>query len=89
MSLHDADQQADPGRGAEGAAHLGQQGDAADEAQRAPAAVLLQGHQAVGVDACRRRQERERRARQTGRTGRSCREPRQTIERTNRDLDLL
>ena len=59
VALHDADEQADPGRGAERAAHLGQQGDAADEAQGAPAAVLLQGHQAVGVEACRRRREGE------------------------------
>lgn len=50
VSLHDADEQADPGGGAEPAAHLGQQGHTADEAQCAPAAVLLQGDQAVGVD---------------------------------------
>lgn len=53
VSLHDADEQADPGGGAEGGAHVRREGDAADEAQRAPVAVLLPPHQALRRTACR------------------------------------
>lgn len=51
VSLHYADEEADPRRGAERAAHLGHESDAAYEAQCTPAPVLLPRHQPVGVTA--------------------------------------
>lgn len=51
VPLDDADEEADPCRGAEHAAHLGHEGDAADESQRAPVPVLFPRHQPVGVTA--------------------------------------
>ena len=51
VSLDNSDEQADPRRGAEGAAHLGHESDAAYEAQCTPAPVLLPRHQPVGVTA--------------------------------------
>lgn len=50
VSLDDPHEQGDPGRGAERGAHVGRERDAAHEAQRAPAAVLLPAHGAVGGD---------------------------------------
>ena len=55
VSLHDPDEQADPGGGAEGGAHVGREGDAADETQGAPVPVLLPPHQTLRRTACRRR----------------------------------
>jgi len=51
VSLYNADEQANPSRGAEGAAHLLPQSNAANEAQSTPAPVLLPRHQSVGVTA--------------------------------------
>ena len=48
MSLHDLHEQRDPGRGAEGRAHVWREGDAAHKAQGAPAPVLLPAHQPAG-----------------------------------------
>ena len=48
MSLHDPHEQRDPGRGAEGRTHVRGEGDAAHEAQGAPAPVLLPAHQPAG-----------------------------------------
>lgn len=49
VSLHNADEQANPCRGAERGAHLGHESEASDETQRTPAPVLLQRDQSVGV----------------------------------------
>lgn len=51
VPLDDADEQADPRRGAQHAAHLWHEGDAADESERAPVPVLLPRHQPAGVTA--------------------------------------
>lgn len=48
MSLHDLREQRNPGRGAEGGAHVRCEGDAAHEAQGAPAPMLLPAHQPAG-----------------------------------------
>lgn len=49
VPLYNSDEQANPAGGAEGAAHLWLQSNAANEAQRTPAPVLLPRHQPMGV----------------------------------------
>ena len=51
VSLNDPDEQVDPCTGAERAANLGHDSNAAYKAQCAPASVLLPRHQPVGVTA--------------------------------------
>lgn len=51
VSLNNADEQANPCRGAKCAAHLGHECNAAYETQSTPAPVLLPRHQPVGMTA--------------------------------------
>lgn len=49
VSLNNSYEQADPRRGAESAAHLGHECDAAYKTKRTPAPMLLPGNQPVSV----------------------------------------
>lgn len=49
VSLNNSNEQADPCRGAESAAHLGHERDAAYKPERAPAPMLLPGNKPVSV----------------------------------------